>query len=365
MPINMFRRKRQVRLLNHLRFLDRISCKRSPAHSMGRTPNLLNTLSDEQFRMRFRLDKDSALEFYEDIKENFPPYSHGNRKLDGFNQFLIALYYLANGNFQLTCGNLFRISQPVYSRCVSKVFPMIARLSKKYITFPDTVEKIQEAKEGFISRARLPDCIGAIDGTHIPLQLIGLPKTHMFYSGYKKFNSLNCMIVCDSYMKILNVVARWHGSVHDSTIFRLSALKEKLESTNHGGYIIGDKAYPCTEYLMTPITNPANEIENEYNIRHKKARVAIEQLFGMIKKMFGFVKGPVRTCMRNTLSGIVAACVLWNFLNNRNKYYAMADQEIEESDEDEAPLDSLHQPLQFKDTRWKQMRAAQLVQMLP
>ena len=38
-------------------------------------------------------------------------------------------------------------------------------------------------------------------------------------------------MVCNSKLEILNVVARWPGSVHDATIFNNCALKHNLENT--------------------------------------------------------------------------------------------------------------------------------------
>jgi len=77
------------------------------------------------------------------------------------------------------------------------------------------------------------------------------------------------------------VIARWRGSPHDSRIW--NNIKEQFEN----GILLSDSGYACTPYIMlTPILNPQNYVERQYNCTHIRARNTIEKLFGQIKQRF-------------------------------------------------------------------------------
>lgn len=60
-----------------------------------------------------------------------------------------------------------------------------------------------------------------------------------------------------------NIVARWSGSSHDSTIFFNSSIYRRLEANQFGnGLIVGDDGYAVNNYLLTPLLNPLTRAEN-------------------------------------------------------------------------------------------------------
>lgn len=62
----------------------------------------------------------------------------------------------------------------------------------------------------------------------------------------------------DSDLFIRNIVARWPGSTHDSTVFDHSYLRAHLETdVPHQYHVLGDSGYPLRRYLLTPFLNPA------------------------------------------------------------------------------------------------------------
>lgn len=62
------------------------------------------------------------------------------------------------------------------------------------------------------------NCIGAIDGTHIP---VVVPANQVVqHTGRKGYTSQNVLAICDFNMRFTFVVAGWHGSVHDMRVFK-------------------------------------------------------------------------------------------------------------------------------------------------
>ncbi len=64
-------------------------------------------------------------------------------------------------------------------------------------------------------------------------------------------------VVCNAEMKFINVYAMWKGSIQDAAIFKSSRINKLLDDAGdkYQCVLLGDTAYPCLRYLMTPITN--------------------------------------------------------------------------------------------------------------
>lgn len=81
----------------------------------------------------------------------------------------MALYYFAScGEYRLI-GNQFGIHKTTVSKIVHQfVNVMSSHVIKDVIKFPGQMEALECAKL-FEEKCRLPNIIGAIDGTHIPI----------------------------------------------------------------------------------------------------------------------------------------------------------------------------------------------------
>ena len=66
------------------------------------------------------------------------------------------------------------------------------------------------------------DCIGVIDGTHIPI--VAPRKRQVPYISRKGITTQNVMVVCDFNMCFTFAWAGWEGAAHDARIF-LEALR--------------------------------------------------------------------------------------------------------------------------------------------
>ncbi|KAK3748964.1 hypothetical protein QZH41_006850 [Actinostola sp. cb2023] len=129
--------------------------------------------------------------------------------------------------------------------------------------------------------------IGAIDGSLIPIKAPN--KEEHLYVCHKGFHAINVMAVCNADLVFTNVLAKWHGSTHDSAVFNTSELQYHLENGGgRDGWLLGDRGYALQPYLMTPF-RPANvvtEPEKRYQSSHTKTRNTIERCFGLWKQRF-------------------------------------------------------------------------------
>ncbi|KZS06197.1 F14D2.9-like protein [Daphnia magna] len=115
-------------------------------------------------------------------------------------------------------------------------------------------------KREFAEIARIPGIIGCIVGTHIRIQR---PHQHEYaFVNKKGYHSINVQSVCDANGRFLSVNATKPGSVHDSIMFKTSALGLQCVQGEFGeGFLLGDSGYGCTPYLITPFNIPSNDEE--------------------------------------------------------------------------------------------------------
>lgn len=143
-------------------------------------------------------------------------------------------------------------------------------------------------------------------------------------------------VSCDHQCIVTSIEAKWPGSVHDSQIFRESALCHRPEqgivTTLHvlffkqqfvkltmaiflffstglfSGVLIGDRGYACLPVLMRAYPDPDAGPQTRYNAALTKTRVRIEMTFGILKARVTCLRGlrvaPDWACR------IISACVV-------------------------------------------------------
>lgn len=64
--------------------------------------------------------------------------------------------------------------------------------------------------------------------------------------------------MCDSNLKIMDIVTRWPGSTHDSRILKNSKAYHLLASGEYNsGIVLGDNGYENNNFIITPLS-PTN-----------------------------------------------------------------------------------------------------------
>jgi hypothetical protein len=131
-------------------------------------------------------------------------------------------------------------------------------------------------------------------------------------------------------LEILDIVARYPGSSHDSFIFNNSKLCERFENNEFGnGILLGDGGYALKPYLMIPLRKPSNETEMKYNKAHISTRNTVERQYGVWKRRFPCLSLGLRLKVETTAIVIVACAVLHNFCIQRKESLPYVDYELE------------------------------------
>lgn len=278
--------------------------------------NPLDTYDDIDFISRYRLSKSTFQFLLDKISRNLEKETHRNYSVSGVEQFAAALRYYASGSFQIVIGDTCGLSQPSISRAISSVSKELDKLWDETIYLPVDSREIQTIKQRFYDIGNFPNVIGCLDGSHIPILK---PKEYEWqYLNRKLFHSINVQAVCDYKRKFINMVVKHPGSAHDSFVLQDSSLWTHMENNPNVGFILGDSAYPCRKWLMTPLSNADRQSEKRYNYAHKRTRVLIENTFGVWKRRFAVLNTPNRRSLCNVARDIRATAILHNYAIMRN-----------------------------------------------
>ncbi|XP_036140821.1 putative nuclease HARBI1 [Monomorium pharaonis] len=141
------------------------------------------------------------------------------------------------------------------------------------------------------------------------------------YRNRKGYFSLNVQIITNARLDIIDIVARWPGSTHDSTIFNNSRIKSLFDENRfNDGLLLGDSGYPNLPYLMTPLLNPTTAAEHLYNEAQIRTRSKIERCFGIWKRRFAVLSiGSRFQTVERMLPIITATAVLHNIAQQENE----------------------------------------------
>ncbi|XP_023310355.1 putative nuclease HARBI1 [Anoplophora glabripennis] len=187
-------------------------------------------------------------------------------EIDAMDQLLLTLRYYATGSFYITVGDFVGVYKTTAGRIIRRVTEALVSLRPNYIKFPRNEDEMRIKKQGFYQLARFPRVLGAIDCTHIRIQSPGGDNAE-FFRNRKNFFSINVQVVSDSNNMIMDIVARWPGSSHDSNIFQNSIIRRRFEYGDFGNAVLlGDSGYPLRDYLMTPLAETRSQQGDVFNV---------------------------------------------------------------------------------------------------
>ena len=128
-------------------------------------------VDDRAWRENFRMSKDSIVALSEELR----PYIEGiitnmRAPVGVLKKVACTLYYLNDEGRLRKTANAFGLSRPTVSVIVRQTCKAITvHLGPKYIQLPFTVPETEELVSGFLRDHGMPQCLGAVDGTHIDI----------------------------------------------------------------------------------------------------------------------------------------------------------------------------------------------------
>jgi hypothetical protein len=169
------------------------------------------------------------------------------------------------------------------------------------------------------------NCLGAIDGTHIPIS-ISSEKASRFRNR-KGTLSINVMVACDFDLNITFVSSGWEGSSTDSRVLR-SAMSKGFQ-VPPGKFYLVDGGYANTPSFLAPYRGvryhlkefgsgcrrPQNSKEL-FNHHHAVLRNHVERALGVLKKRFPILKVATFHKLKNQVKISIAAAIFHNIIKS-------------------------------------------------
>ncbi|XP_063040017.1 uncharacterized protein LOC134435115 [Engraulis encrasicolus] len=208
----------------------------------------------------------------------------------------MALWKLATNSEYRTISHLFGVGiSTVYNSLSDFCEAVMSVLLPIHLPAPEARHFLEMAAY-FKDRWGVPQCVGAIDGSHIPI--IAPQEYASDYYNRKHFYSIVLQGVVNGKGQFWDVCVGFPGRVHDSRIFKQSDLWKRIGDgqmfntdiqniAGHGvgHYIIGDPAYQLQRWLMKPFSDTGRLTPDQqtFNYRVSRARSVIETTFGRLK----------------------------------------------------------------------------------
>ena len=246
-----------------------------------------------------------------------------------------SLWFLATGECFRSIGNRFGMGISTFSYALRDFINIIIEkfLAEKII-FPSTESEIRRIANGFKKLGRIPNVIGAIDGSHIPIK-----APHLFpvdYFNRKGFYSIVLQAVVDHKKKFLDICVGWPGSTHDSRVLTNSNLYNKFNNQNNlvttyfnNKYILGDGGYPNLGWLIVPYKDIGRGLiqkQTYFNLKHSQTRIKIEQAFGLLKGRWRCLLHNLEVSFEIVSHIITACCILHNICEERHDFLPPGEQ---------------------------------------
>jgi hypothetical protein len=200
---------------------------------------------------------------------------------------------------------------------------VVPTLSQRFLQPPNPNEVHPKIQENPRFYPFFKNCLGAIDGTHIPVSIP--PDKHSPFRNRKGTLSINVMVACDFDLNITLISSGWEGSATDSRVLR-SAMSKGFQ-VPPGKFYLVDGGYANEAPFLAPYRGvryhlkefgaghqrPQNSKEL-FNHRHALLRNHVERALGVLKKRFPILKIATFHTLENQVQIPVAAAIFHNLI---------------------------------------------------
>lgn len=231
-------------------------------------------------------------------------------------------------------GDRFDVGKSSASDSFLRVVKCLCDIARDVIMWPSHVE-IPACKQRFYSWAKLPNVIGAIDGTDIEIK--APHEDAQAYNNRKKRTTMILQAVCDSDRRFTDCFTGYPGSVGDVRVLRNSDLYGAiLQNYRHffpnEEYIIGDKIYPVLTWLIPAIkdTGVMTDAQKNFNKVLASTRQVIERAFALLKGRWRRLKYLDMNRIDMLSYVIIACCVLHNICLDHLEHYNEDEDFVQE-----------------------------------
>ncbi|WVZ95697.1 hypothetical protein U9M48_041429 [Paspalum notatum var. saurae] len=184
--------------------------------------------------------------------------------------------------------------------------------------FQEVLYAIGELRSEMIVAPATSDCIGAIDGTHVPARVPA--KMQPAFIGRKH---TECSSAVDFDLGFTYVLAGREGSAHDALILADALERDDGLRVPPGKFYLVDAGYAVRPGFLPPYratryhlrefgSNRPRDQKELFNLRHSSLRVTVERAFGALKNRFKILYNRPFHPYKTQVKLVLACCILHN-----------------------------------------------------
>ncbi|KAL3732181.1 hypothetical protein ACJRO7_028938 [Eucalyptus globulus] len=261
----------------------------------------------------------------------------------------VALRRLSSGKSLSNIGESFGMNQSTVSQITWRFVEAMEDKALPHLRWPSEESEMEQIKSKFEKIRGLPNCCGAIDTTHILMNLPMVDPSNNVWFDREKKCSMVLQAVVDADLRFRDVITGWPGKLSDATVlsssgfFKLSDDGKRLngkkmllpEGAEIREYIVGDAGFPLLPWLLTPYKGKGlSDHQLAFNKRHHATRLVARRALVRLKDMWKIIEGVLWMPDRNKLPRIIfVCCLLHNIIID-----------MEDEVQDEMPLSHDHDP---------------------
>ncbi|TXG49717.1 hypothetical protein EZV62_025592 [Acer yangbiense] len=284
----------------------------------------------------------------EDMTARQSSFAFSNGKHLSLNDMVaVALRRLSSGESLSNIGDSFGLNQSTVSQITWRFVEAMEERALHHLQWPTTEAEMENLKSKFEKIRGLHNCCGAIDITHIVMNIPAVDPSNNVWLDREKSYSMILQAIVDPEMRFRDIITGWPGSLNDALVLqnsgffklaeegkRLNGKKLQLsEGTELREYIVGDTGFPLLPWLFTPYHGKGlSDNQAEFNKRHSATRMVAQMALARLKEVWRIIHGVMWMPDKNRLPRIVLVCCLLH-----NIIIDMEDELV-----DETPLSYNH-----------------------
>ncbi|XP_026442293.1 putative nuclease HARBI1 [Papaver somniferum] len=236
----------------------------------------------------------------------------------------VAIFMLAVGHNERNrvLQERFQHSGETISRHFNAVLDAIVQLADDFLqpAGPCTPDEIRDNPRFY---PYFKNCVGAIDGTHIPAMVSEEEKP--LYRNRKGFISQNVLVACSFDLQFHYVLAGWEGSAYDARVLDSALTRSDKLIVPEGKFYLGDAGFALTPSFITPYRgvryhlkeygrNRPKDAKELFNLRHSSLRNAVERIIGILKRRFIILQAQPQYPYESQVKIVLACCIIHNHI---------------------------------------------------
>ncbi|OWM63366.1 protein ALP1-like [Punica granatum] len=280
---------------------------------------------EHEFRKAFRMGRKTFDVICEELNSAIAKEDTALRNAIPVRQRVaVCIWRLATGEPLRLVSKKFGLGISTCHKLVLEVCAAIKSvLMPKFLQWPEDLRKI---KEEFESVSAIPNVVGSMYTTHVPIIAPKISVAAYFNKRHTERNqktsySITLQGVVDPRGVFTDVCIGWPGSMPDDQVLEKSALYQRAQGgLLKGVWIVGGSGYPLLDWVLVPYTQPnLTWTQHAFNEKIGEVQNVAKDAFARLKGRWSCLQKRTEVKLQDLPIVLGACCVLHNICEMRGE----------------------------------------------